>query len=133
MSHDTQATPAPAASKFADRLIFGLTITQLDDLRRYVAFLVADGDMLMNAPDPCDAKTVPTLGESIYGTALATREIIDTLEDQRASADQSDARPVARSPRHRRVAAHSDQHARRRPRASRHQLRAVRDAGQAGR
>ncbi len=85
MSHHTQATSAPSASKSADRLIFGLTVTQLDDLRRYVSFLVADGDMLMNAPDPCDARTVPTLGENIYETARATREIVDALEDQRLS------------------------------------------------
>lgn len=85
MSHHTQATSAPSASKSADHPVFGLTVTQLDDLRRYVAFLVADGDMLMNAPAPCDAMTVPTLGENIYETALTTRAIIDTLEEQRLS------------------------------------------------
>lgn len=85
MSHHTQAISVPTASKSVDCLVFGLTVTQLDDLRRYVAFLVADGDMLMNAPAPCDARTVPTLGENIYDTALATRKIIDALEDQRLS------------------------------------------------
>ena len=67
-----------------EHLVFGITIDQLDELSSLLRTITANGDMVTI----CDAEavhpqSVSTLGEAILDSALALREILDQVNEQR--------------------------------------------------
>lgn len=96
MSHDTEVASAPVAPQNPDRLVFGLTLDQVDALGRLTGILIANGDVIsISGAGPLDSRTMPTLGEAIYEAAYAVRGILDQIEAQRLALPTDPIAPVA--------------------------------------
>lgn len=66
------------------RLVFGLTLDQVDALNPLVRTISAHGDVLaISDPDDLADGTVPTLGQVIQDAAIEVQEILDQLGAQR--------------------------------------------------
>jgi hypothetical protein len=67
-----------------DRLVFGVTIDQIDELNSLLRTITANGDMVTNCyADALHARTVSTVGEAIFSAALAVGEVFDKVKEQR--------------------------------------------------
>ena len=55
-----------------DRLVFGVTIDQIDELNSLLRTITANGDMVtICSADALHPQSVSTLGEAIFNAALA--------------------------------------------------------------
>lgn len=73
-----------------ENLIYGATIDQMDRLAQLLNTLSATGDMLAIAGDPpMDDATLPTLGDAVFTAALAAREIVHEIGEQRLVAPKA--------------------------------------------
>ena len=67
-----------------DRLVFGVTIDQIDELKSLLRTITANGDMVTHcSADALHPQSVSTVGEAIFSAALAAREVFDQVEEQR--------------------------------------------------
>jgi len=67
-----------------DRLVFGVTIDQIDELNSLLRTITAHGDMVTNCcTDALHPQSVPAVGEAIFSAALAVREVFDKVKEQR--------------------------------------------------
>jgi hypothetical protein len=67
-----------------DRLVFGVTIDQIDELKSLLRTITANGDMVTHcSADALHHQSVSTVGEAIFSAALAVREVFDRVEEQR--------------------------------------------------
>ena len=67
-----------------DRLVFGVTIDQIDELNSLLRTITANGDMVtVCSADALHPQSVSTLGEAIFNAALAVRDVFDQVEEQR--------------------------------------------------
>ncbi|TPG08146.1 hypothetical protein EAH88_10835 [Rhodanobacter glycinis] len=69
-----------------DRLVFGVTIDQVGEPSTLLRTITANGDAMTF----CDTsylqpRSVSTLGEAILDAALAVRDILDQVDEQRLS------------------------------------------------
>lgn len=73
------AGPQPAA-----RLVFGLTLDQLDALCALVRGISAHGDVVAQCgTDALDRESLPALGEATYTAGRTARRILDAIGEQR--------------------------------------------------
>ncbi len=73
-----------------ERLVFGVTIDQIDELSTLLRTITAHGDVLTF----CDTgylqpRSVSTLGEAILDSALAVRDILDQVDEQRLEQERA--------------------------------------------
>jgi len=82
---DAEPETAPEVFDAAGkRLVFGLTLDQVDALNPLVRTISAHGDVLaISDPDDLADGTVSTLGQAIQDAAIEVREILDHLGAQR--------------------------------------------------
>lgn len=82
---DAELEAVPEVSNAAGkRLVFGLTVAQVDTLDRLLRTISAHGDVLaISETDELADGTVPTLGQAIHDAATEAREILDQLGAQR--------------------------------------------------
>ncbi|MBB6187004.1 hypothetical protein [Rhodanobacter sp. MP7CTX1] len=67
-----------------DRLVFGVTIDQIDELNSLLRTITANGDVVkICSADALHPQSVSTLGEAIFNAALAVREVFGQVEGQR--------------------------------------------------
>ncbi len=67
-----------------ERLVFGVTIDQIDELNSLLRTITANGDMVtVGCEEPLHPRTVSSLGEGIFNAALAVREVLDQVQEQR--------------------------------------------------
>jgi hypothetical protein len=67
-----------------DRLAFGVTVDQIDQFNSLLRTITANGDMVaVSSPQAVHAQTVPTLGEGIFNAALAMRDVLDQIGEQK--------------------------------------------------
>lgn len=67
-----------------DRLVCGVTIDQIDQLNSLLRTITAHGDMVtVCSAEAVHPQTVSTLGEGIFNAALAVRDILDQVNEQR--------------------------------------------------
>jgi len=67
-----------------ERLVFGVTIDQIDELDRLLRTITAHGDMVtVGCEEPLHRQTVSSLGEGIFNAALAVRDVLDQVNGQR--------------------------------------------------
>ena len=67
-----------------DRLVFGVTIDQIDQLSTLLQTITANGDMVsICSAEAAHPQSVSTLGETILDSALAVRGILDLVNEQR--------------------------------------------------
>lgn len=67
-----------------ERLSFGVTLDQIDELHGLLRTITANGDMVtVGCQEPLHPQTVSALGEGIFNAALSVREIVDRIEEQR--------------------------------------------------
>ena len=67
-----------------DRFVFGVTIDQIDQLDGLLRTITANGDMVtVGCEEPLHPQTVSALGEGIFNAALAVREVLDQVQEQR--------------------------------------------------
>jgi hypothetical protein len=73
-----------------DRLVFGVTIDQIDELSTLLRTITAHGDTLTfcNA-EYLQPRSVSTLGEAILDAALAVREILDQVDEQKLEQERT--------------------------------------------
>ncbi len=65
-------------------LVFGVTIDQLDELDSLLRTISSNGDVVtICAADAVHPQSVSTLGEAIFNAALAVRDVLDQVEEQR--------------------------------------------------
>ena len=82
---DDEPEAAPEVSDATGkRLVFGLTVAQVDALDPLVRTISAHGDVLaISETDELADGTVPTLGQAIQDAAIEVREILGQLRAQR--------------------------------------------------
>lgn len=69
-----------------DSLAFGITVDQIDQFNSLLRTVTANGDMVaVSSAEAVHEQTVSTLGEAIFNAALAMREILDQIDEQRLS------------------------------------------------
>jgi hypothetical protein len=67
-----------------ERLVFGVTIDQVDELNTLLRTITANGDAMTFCDTSClQPQSVSTMGEAILDSALALREIFDQVNEQR--------------------------------------------------
>ncbi|MFC5583284.1 hypothetical protein [Rhodanobacter terrae] len=75
-----------------EHLVFGVTIDQIDELSTLLRTITANGDAMtfcdMSYLQP---QNVSTLGEAILDSALALRDILDQVNEQRLEQKQASA------------------------------------------
>jgi hypothetical protein len=65
-------------------LVFGVTIDQIDELSTLLRTITANGDAMTFCDTGClQPRSVSTLGEAILDSALAVRNILDQVNEQR--------------------------------------------------
>lgn len=68
----------------ADVPRFGVTVEQIDQLERLVRTISAAGDVIaVGGTDHLAPGSLQALGDSIFTSARAVREILDQIEEQR--------------------------------------------------
>ncbi|QOW24030.1 hypothetical protein [Lysobacter sp. H23M47] len=66
------------------RLVFGVTLEQMDELDRLLAMITAHGDVVFSAHDADLAiGTLPLVGHAIFDDAIAAKDIIGQVTSQR--------------------------------------------------
>ena len=82
----------------ADRLVFGITLDQVDALDRLIRTIAACGDVIAVAGDiELDGRTLPVLGQAALEAANAARSILDTIEEQRLDEESPRRQDVGES------------------------------------
>jgi ssRNA-specific RNase YbeY (16S rRNA maturation enzyme) len=73
-----------------DRLVFGVTIDQIDELNTLLRTITANGDALTfcNAEN-LQPQSVSTLGEAILDAGVAARDIFDQVNEQRLEQERA--------------------------------------------
>ncbi|WP_158752874.1 hypothetical protein [Dyella sp. S184] len=67
-----------------EHLVFGVTIDQIDQLDGLLRTITANGDMVtVGCGEPLHPQTVSSLGEGIFNAAIAVREVLDQVQEQR--------------------------------------------------
>lgn len=73
-----------------DRLVFGVTIDQIDQLSELLRTITANGDAVTFCnTEYLQPQSVSTLGEAILDAALAVRDILDQVDEQRLKQEQA--------------------------------------------
>ncbi|OOG39170.1 hypothetical protein [Rhodanobacter sp. C05] len=73
-----------------DRLVFGVTIDQIDQLSTLLRTITANGDaMTFCDTENLQPQSVSTLGEAILDSALAVRNILDQVNEQRLEQERA--------------------------------------------
>jgi hypothetical protein len=74
-----------------ERLVFGVTVDQLDELHTLLRTITAHGDVItVGCDEPLHPQTVSTLGEVVFNAALAVRKVFDRIEAQKLPAAAGD-------------------------------------------
>lgn len=73
-----------------EHLVFGVTIDQIDELNTLLRTITANGDAMTF----CDTsylqpQSVSTMGEAILDSALALRDILDQVNEQRLEQERA--------------------------------------------
>lgn len=67
-----------------DSLMFGVTVDQIDRLDRLIRTISAAGDVIaVGGTAHLAPGSLPALGDTIFSSASAVREILDQIEEQR--------------------------------------------------
>ena len=67
-----------------ERLAFGVTVNQFDQLIRLLRTITANGDvMTVGGAESLHRHTVSVLGEGIFEAALEVQGVLDEVEEQR--------------------------------------------------
>ena len=73
-----------------NRLVFGVTIDQIDQLNSLLRTITANGDMVtICRAEVVHPQSVSTLGEAIFNAALAVRGILDQVNEQRLEQERT--------------------------------------------
>jgi hypothetical protein len=73
-----------------ERLVFGVTIDQIDELSELLRTIMANRDALTfcNA-EYLQPQSVSTLGEAILDAGVAVRDILDQVDEQRLEQERA--------------------------------------------
>jgi carbamoylphosphate synthase large subunit len=67
-----------------ERLVFGVTIDQIDELNSLLRTIAANGDAVTVChTEDLQPQSVSTLGEAVFNAALAVRQVFDQIEEQK--------------------------------------------------
>jgi hypothetical protein len=67
-----------------DRLAFGITVDQIDQFNSLLRTITANGDVVaVSSAQAVHPQTVSTLGETIFNAALALRDVLDQVGEQK--------------------------------------------------
>ena len=73
-----------------DRLVFGVTIDQIDQLSELLRTITAHGDAItFCSPEYLQPRSVSTLEEAILDAGVAVRDILDQVDEQRLEQERA--------------------------------------------
>lgn len=74
-----------------ERIAFGVTVDQIDQLNGLLRTITANGDMVsICSAEATHPQSVSTLGEAIFNAALAVRDILDQVNEQQVGNPDED-------------------------------------------
>jgi hypothetical protein len=79
----------------SERLVFGVTLNQSDELDRLIGGIAAQGDVISTGIRDLDDRSLPALGWAIYHAANAIGEIFDKIGEQTLENKDTTPPPVA--------------------------------------